>query len=245
MLLDSDKIAHITHSHTDCSDIWKIYFNQMSKFWNVGMQSVFLVNSSELNIPSRYKIFKYDQNDSYSKRLIKSLKSLNQYEYIFFDHEDMFLYKKPDYEEINTYLLQLFNGKYDYIRLIKSSNCKYKLVENYTTLFEINLNSKWIFSLQPSFWNRIKLLNLLEKNGNCSGWDLELKSQKVLKNLKISSAFSHRKGKKRGLHHFDNDIYPYIATAIIKGRWNISEYSYELADLFKEYNVDPSLRGNI
>tara|TARA_B100001287_G_scaffold151774_1_gene127731 strand:- start:674 stop:1303 length:630 start_codon:yes stop_codon:yes gene_type:complete len=209
------------------------------------MQNVFLVNSSELDIPSRYKIFKYDQKDNYSQRLIKCLESLNNYKYIFFDHEDMFLYKTPDYEEINSYLIQLFNDKYDYIRLIKSSNCKYKLVENYTTLFEINLNSKWIFSLQPSFWNRETLLNLLQKNANCSGWDLELKSQKVLKNLKINSAFSHREGKKRGLYHFDNNIYPYIATAVIKGKWNISEYSLELMALFKEYNIDPSLRGYI
>ena len=49
--------------------------------------------------------------------------------------------------------------------------------------------------------------------------------------------------KKRGLYHYDSTIFPYIATAINKGKWNMSEYSKELDFLFKEYNVNPFERG--
>jgi hypothetical protein len=38
-------------------------------------------------------------------------------------------------------------------------------------------------------------------------------------------------------------VFPYIATAINKGKWNMSEYSKELDFLFKEYNVNPFERG--
>jgi len=245
MLTKAHKIAHVTHSHTDCSDVWRIYFEQMSKYWNSGMQNIFLVNKTNLKIPSKYKKFEYLDSQSYSDRLISCLSALEEYDYIFFDHEDMFLYSAPDFKEINLYLDLLFEDKYDYIRLIKSSNCKFKQIDKFKTLFEINLNSKWLFSIQPSFWNRLKLLNIIKQNKNCNGWELEVKSQKVLKKLKIKSAFSHREGKKRGLYHFDNDIYPYIATAIIKGKWNTSEYANELKDLFIEYKIDPLLRGNI
>lgn len=245
MLINANKIAHVTHTHTDCADVWKLYFGQTNKYWDSGMQKFLLVNKTNLNIPSTYIKFEYDNHQLYSDRLISFLESLNEYEYIFFDHEDMFLYDKPDYEEINSYLDLLFKKKYDYIRLIKSTNCKFKNIENYKTLFEISLNSKWIFSIQPSFWNRLKLLEVISKNKNCNGWELEIKSQKILKKLKIKSAFSHRQGNKRGLHHFDNDIYPYIATAIIKGRWNTKEYNIELQELFNNYKINPIFRGNI
>jgi hypothetical protein len=38
-------------------------------------------------------------------------------------------------------------------------------------------------------------------------------------------------------------VYPYIATAIIKGKWNLSEYPIELGDLLSEYKIDKSIRG--
>ena len=245
MLINANKIAHITHSHSDCEDLWKIYFEQMNKYWNTGMQNFFLVNQTELKIPDNYIKLEYDSSQSYSDRLINCLSNLDEYEYIFFDHEDMFLYSKPDYEEINLYLDLLFRNKYDYIRLIKSTNCRFKSIDNFDTLFEISLNSKWIFSIQPSFWNRLKHLNLIKHCRNYNIWELEVKSQKILKRLKIKSAFSHREGKKRGIHHFDNDIYPYIATAINKGRWNTTEYSLELNEIFNKYKIDPLLRGHI
>lgn len=245
MLTKGHKIAHVTHSHTDCSDVWELYFEQMNKYWNTGMKNFFLVNKTNLKIPNKYKKFEYGDSQSYSDRLISCLSSLGEYEYIFFDHEDMFLYGSPDYDEINLYLELLFAKKFDYIRLIKSTNCKFKPIDNLKTLFEIDLNSKWIFSIQPSFWNRLELLNLIKQSKNCNGWELEVKSQKALRKLKIKSAFSHREGNKRGMHHFDNDVYPYIATAIIKGKWNTSEYPSELMKLFDEYKIDPSIRGNI
>jgi len=45
--------------------------------------------------------------------------------------------------------------------------------------------------------------------------------------------------------HWDSSIYPYVATAIVKGKWNTSQYSKELNILFKDYDIDPSVRGEI
>jgi hypothetical protein len=49
----------------------------------------------------------------------------------------------------------------------------------------------------------------------------------------------------RGKYHYDSEVFPYIATAINKGKWNFSEYQEELSLLFKEYNIDKNLRGII
>ena len=50
---------------------------------------------------------------------------------------------------------------------------------------------------------------------------------------------------KRGVFHCDSIVFPYIATAISKGKWNTSEYKKELNFLFKEYNINPKERGEI
>ena len=51
--------------------------------------------------------------------------------------------------------------------------------------------------------------------------------------------------KQRGIYHYDSLVFPYIATAINKGKWNMSEYSNELDKLFGEYNINPFERGII
>jgi hypothetical protein len=38
-------------------------------------------------------------------------------------------------------------------------------------------------------------------------------------------------------------VFPYIATAINKGKWNMSEYRGELDILFEEYGINPFYRG--
>ena len=45
------------------------------------------------------------------------------------------------------------------------------------------------------------------------------------------------------MSHWDSKVYPYVATAIVKGKWNYSEYESELSSLHKEYNVDKNIRG--
>ena len=59
----------------------------------------------------------------------------------------------------------------------------------------------------------------------------------------LKFAFSYRSGLRRGLHHFDNNVYPYVATAIGKGKWNLGEYSDELKPLLSQEFIDPSVRG--
>jgi hypothetical protein len=111
------------------------------------------------------------------------------------------------------------------------------------SLFVFDLKSSWIFSIQPSFWRRETLIQVLEASIDCNIWDLERQSQKVVKEMGLKAGYSYASGKRRGLYHFDNSVYPYIATAIGKGKWNFSEYKAELGAVFERYSIDPKLRG--
>jgi hypothetical protein len=243
MKIFDNKICHLTFSHSEYCDVWKLYFPQMRKYFNVGIEHFFAVNEEHPEIPTYINIIKYDERKNYPERLLSSLEKLSNYEYIFFDHEDMFLYSTPDYEKINNYYQLLKNGEYDYIRLIKGGDCIYEPVLKCPTLYNFNVKSKWIFSIQPSLWKRSVLMEILKANSNCNIWELEMKSQKVLKKLRIKSAFSYRSGQRRGAHHFDNDVYPYVATAVGKGKWNLGEYGIELEPLLKKNCIDPTKRG--
>ena len=47
---------------------------------------------------------------------------------------------------------------------------------------------------------------------------------------------------KRGRSHYDSTIVPYVASAIVRGKWNTKEYP-ELSSILNEYKVDTNIRG--
>ena len=49
--------------------------------------------------------------------------------------------------------------------------------------------------------------------------------------------------KKRGQFHWDSTIYPYFATAIVKGKWNFSDYEDMLKPILEDNNIDFVIRG--
>jgi hypothetical protein len=241
MKLFDDDICHLTFTHSDCSDLWPMYFGEMKKFFCTKNHFVAL-NSKSRKIPKEIKQIIYNDSLKYPARLFSVLDSLKKYKYIFFDHEDMFLYKKPIINEIRKYYSALKEKKYQHIRLIKGGDCIYKQDNEIESLYAFDLKSKWIFSIQPGFWDREVLMEILSQNINVNIWDLETRSQKVVKKLKLKAAFSHLKGQKRGIFHYDNSVYPYIATALNKGRWNLKEYKNEIEKLFKKYRISPDDR---
>lgn len=243
MQLFDDRICHLTFSHTDCADVWKLYFPQMREHFSVGLKHFLAVNRESAEIPEYITPLMYQDGIPYPQRLMACLEALDDYEFVFFDHEDMFLYDAPDYQRLAKYYQLMTEGRFDHIRLIKGGDCQYEPVTECPTLYSLSLKSKWIFSIQPSFWRRTVLMDILRANLKVNIWELEVNSQKVVKKMGLSAAFSYRSGKRRGLHHFDNDVYPYVATAIGKGKWNLGEYGIELEPLLERHGIDPTRRG--
>jgi hypothetical protein len=40
-------------------------------------------------------------------------------------------------------------------------------------------------------------------------------------------------------------VFPHIATAFVKGKWNLKEYSHELSPLLKQFGIDINKRGEV
>ena len=101
---------------------------------------------------------------------------------IILDHEDMILYDKANLDEINKALNLIEKKNLDSIRFIKNINAKYNKIEN-SNVEIIDKKSEWIFSIQPSIWRRDSLISVLKRNLNVNIWQLEYKSQKVVRKL--------------------------------------------------------------
>ena len=244
-------IPWITHTHTDCYDVCKIYEGEMpyllwgKNFWD---NHIYLVNSEQMNEKLEYKLtgncFYYDDQINYPQRILSILSNIDS-EYIVLDHEDMFLYEKANIDKINEALDLILNKSLDSIRFIKNINAKYTSISENHSVEKINNNSEWIFSIQPSVWRKDSLIEILKKNLSVNIWELEYKSQKVVKELGIKIGVLSGESKKRGIYHCDSEYYPYIATALFKGKWTISEYEKELKSLFNKYQIDPLIRGGV
>ena len=71
-------------------------------------------------------------------------------------------------------------------------------------------------------------------------WEFESNtSNKYLDNLISLCSFNKDFDKKRGKYHYDSSVFPYVCTAVIKGKWNFKEYKKELYEIFynKKFNI--------
>jgi hypothetical protein len=100
-----------------------------------------------------------------------------------------------------------------------------------------------VFSIQPSIWNRRSLLRLLEKHRGQNIWDLESGAQKSIKQIALIGGFTTKKGKRRGKLQWDNPMYPYIAKALVQGKWNTLDYLHELQAVMRNTNNSFGSRG--
>ncbi len=233
----------ILYTHTDYKDIWPIYFGQNKKYIDNKQKKYIFTNKYEDTIPDDYEVILYNDADTYRNRVISCLKNIKG-EYCIFSHEDMFLYDKPNYDLIKQYLSIMSSDNLDFIKILKTSNCTDLRYNNYNTLYNIDINSNRAFGIQPFIWKTKSLLNVFSENSGDTIWQLEANIRnKTCKELNIKGVYHYNNENKRGLYHWDSNLWPYVATAIVKGKWNYSEYSKEISQLCYEYKVNMNGRG--
>ena len=225
----------LVYTHSDYSWVWKYWHQQTDKFLQ-NFDKICILNSDS-SFREDYIVIKYNDELTYKNRVLSCLNDIDDDEIVLFCHEDMFLYKKPNFEIID-----------EYINLIKNDNCELiKLIRAFENLDKSNLHEKLfknpdkqLFSIQPTI---IKVKNLKHIYNNVPGdniWEFEANtSKKYLKDIISLCSFDLNKDKKRGKFHYDSSVYPYICTAVIKGKWNFNEYKKELFEIFynRKFNV--------
>ena len=225
----------LVYTHSDYSWVWKYWHKQTDKF----LQNFDKICISNLNSSFRddYLVIKYNDELTYKNRVLSCLNDIDDDEIILFCHEDMFLYKKPNFEIIDEYINLIKNNKCELIKLIRAfenldkSNLHEKLFKN---------PDKQLFSIQPTIIKVKTLKHIYKTVPGDNIWEFEANtSKKYLKDIISLCSFDINEDKKRGKFHYDSSVYPYICTAVIKGKWNFKEYKKELFEIFynKKFNI--------
>jgi hypothetical protein len=225
-------IKIIVYTHTDYKHVWPLWFGQTEKYLS-DFEKIIFVNKKDESIPSNYKIITYDENDLYSRRVSSCLDQLDQNDTIIFHHEDMFLYDKPNFNILNEFKNIIKENPDTLIKLIRAggNNIKCFLHEKlYSNPTGLN------YSIQPTICKVHLLKNIYSTTPGSTIWEFEQNAGNQLNTL--YSFYCYDGEPLRGLAHYDSSIYPYIATAIVKGQWNLQEYNNELTKLFNEYKIN-------
>jgi len=215
-------LQSIIYSNSQYYDVLDIFLEEQEKY---GINKNKHILFSDISIKDQ-KTIVYDNKDPYALRLLKCLQSL-QCEIILFQHEDMFLYDLPNINKINDYIKFLKQSNYSFIRLCRTGNCILKQNKEINSLFEIDQNSSDFFAVQPSIWKTKDFIKFLSFGLNMSIWDLEINSSSLSLKSNILGLLHFDNENKRG-GHYDSNVWPYIATAIVKGKWNLIEYHKEM-----------------
>lgn len=211
----------VTYTHSNSFDIVPYYINRMNKY-NNSYDNIFLTNEQIKN----QKCYIYNDSLPYSQEYSRILKQLDN-EFIIYSQEDQILYHNIDVDILEFIKDYLKNTEYHYCRLIRQQK---ELNNVFKNLYKSNDK----FSMQPTIWKKESLIKIMDS----------IMVDKIFEESKFDivmncypGLFYYNQESKRGIEHYDSSIWPYIATAIVKGKWNISEYQAEIRNLFFEYDI--------
>lgn len=226
-------IEVITYSHTDYSDVWEPFLSRFRKYFP-DTKIYFCVNYTDQELPHDVTPVFYEESKCYTQRLSQCLSQITS-RVVLFLHEDMILYDTPLYDKLEDYTRYVEEGKAHSIKLIPVGTILARPEIDaslaYTTYSK--------FSIQPTIIHTDSLLRLLEEAGDATIWEFE----SIVKQRDTDYVSYLGTEDKRGMYHFDSKVFPYTATAIVKGKWNFSEYSRELKEVLAECSIDINVRG--
>ena len=227
----------ITYSNSNMKDVWESHFLRIRKHFKTDSK-VYCI--SDIEVDNVDKTFIYNNDEPYYKAWVDCLESIEE-DYFIYLQEDLILHKDVPIDIIKNYIeVMKEDGYVDFIRLIKSGK-GFSEKQFSDGLYYVNRESYPQFSMQPTIWKKKRFIDLY-KNVKAEKWFECQEYEDACVNLNINGLYSYRGESSRG-NHFDSSVYPYIATAIIKGKWNLSEYPEELFELSTEYNININDRG--
>jgi len=96
--------------------------------------------------------------------------------------------------------------------------------------------------LQATIWRKDDYVKIMNGTKNKIWLENETYRDFMIQN-NLKGLYHYDGEPKRGLNHFDSSVYPYIATALVRGKWNMSEYGNELSIPINEHGIDVNIRG--
>ena len=230
-------ITLITYTHSKVSDLHKPYFDSIKKYFNPLNHIVLCDKKIDYD---GITMSLYENDSKYYQQMINALSEVKT-DYVIYSQEDYILFDNVNKDKINK-LIKLLDedNKISFIRLIYSG-IDFNIKDYNDELFYLNQDNMYYFSTQITIWRTKDLIEMFKSSKTKSIFD-EPENSLHLKNLGKIGLCVKEKGDRVG-GHYNSSVYPYIATAIVKGKWNETEYGNKLKVIFSEYNINKELRG--
>ncbi len=235
-------VALITYTTSKYSDVWPMHFGQLSEHAPAVKSYAFSDKESKpvWNYVD-HELACYDNSDPYWKQYLHCLESVTE-NFVIYSQEDFILFSNINREAIERYKDFLQNSNYDYVRLIR---CGYSTPLNRHVsddIYEVDMSTTDAFSMQATLWKKDSLKKLYsyvksEKWLESDTWN------EGARNCNIRGTFIYNDEPKIGAFHYDSKMYPYVCTAINRGKWNIDQYPSVMKEMFSKYSIDPTVRG--
>jgi hypothetical protein len=228
----------LVYTHTDVDWVWPYWFKQTDKYLS-DYDKIMLVNDPSKVDREDYQVVSYSDKNKYTERFVEALDKLHPEEVVILHHEDMFLYDTPNYTVIEELSELVKEDKAHFIKLIRLGEIRKAALHESLSENPLNL----MFAIQPTICKVKNLRTVYAETPGDTIWQFEANSSDTMIENEFSSYYTFTEGEKlRGMAHYDSTIYPYVATAVVKGEWNVLEYAAELGELFKEkeYEDTPS-----
>ena len=236
-------IPLVFYTHSDYSDVWAPLFAQTEKYM-AGYKKYLFTDNSTKELNNGWTVVKYDDSLSYQERVVHCLKQIEE-DVILFHHEDMFLYDSPKENKLREIISLVKSEEIHIVKLARASYDEHYPLLNNTSHPNIYENPPDLkFAIQPSICNKKKLIEIYQKTYGSNIWEFESNSSMICDYLGIKTGMTWEENdNKRGMFHWDSGIYPYFATAIVKGKWYLSDYGDTLKKVLDENKIDVNTRG--
>ena len=209
------------------------------------------VNECEENFPDDYEVLFFDKDKMYREQFWSCVKQVPE-KYCVYISEDYILYEDVRADLIKRYMQILEeHQKVSFVRFVKGGvvNVRYPNYENYEDLYPLYNFFPYFYTNQAAVWKtrHIELVHERGPNLHIANTDyensFEFQASKTCEELGMEGLFCYHGEPKRGMYHHDSSVFPHICTALVKGKWNLSEYGAELNPLLEEYNLNVEERG--
>lgn len=243
-------ICLIVNTISKNSDIWDAFFDRIELHFedNFFDKKYVFLDDDLKKIPKDYEIIKYEKNNVYREQFSSCIKDVKQ-KYCIYISEDYILYNDVDTKKILNFKTILENNNFSFIRFSRGGVYDGPFEKFGDNLFFVPIDKDYFYTNQAALWKTSDLRLVHEKGPNLhianKDWQnsFEFQATKTCRELKMKGLFCFYGEKKRGLYHYDSSIFPHISTALVKGKWNMSEYPKEMAKIIKQYSIDLMKRG--
>lgn len=249
-------LAIVTWTHTEMEDVFPVYFGNLKKHFpeHLSCNNYVLINKLSEKISDDYTQLINNDKDSYFSRLLSCLEYVKD-DYFLYLQEDFILFDDVNFSEFERCFNYLNTSNHSCIRFVRSNLNNLNNKEDHN-IYKISHdeNPDLSFTQVASIWRKNDFIKVIEELKPLTFRDLEAKgdfpASKIMKNFGLNSCFyfdkssTQRKLFEKYNSHWNDKCFPYTATSIVEGKWNM-QYSKEINLFSEEYGFNIKERGTI